>query len=84
MKQLKYSEYVKAGAVATCADTAFSGWAVYGYEYGINDYVIAGYVTDSKTYPARRYKLQYAARSSYFRAYGRRMYLDVFMKTGRA
>ena len=84
MKKLKYSEYVKAGAVATCADSAFSGWAIYGMEYGINDYVVAGYVTDSKTYPARKYNVYYSSghcASPYFRAYGRRMYLDVFVKT---
>ena len=86
MKKLKYSDKVNAGAVATCHDTALSGWAIYDIDYDINDSVIAGYVTDSKTYPARRYKIQYSSghcAAPYFRAYGRRLYLDVFMKTNR-
>ena len=86
MKQSKYADLVNAGAVATRGDTAFSGWAIYAIEYGINDYVIAGYVTDTKTYPARKYKITYSSghcASPYFRAYGQRMYLDTFMKTGR-
>ena len=84
MKKSKYDDLVRAGAVATCGETQSSGWSIYAIEHGIDDYVIAGYVTSRTTYPARKYKVYYSSghcASPYFRAYGRRMYLDVFVKT---
>ena len=83
MKKSKYDNFFRSGAVAVAGDSAFSGWAVYGFEYGINDYVIAGYVTADKKHHLRRYKIQSSAGKDsrqYFRAYGRRLYINNFFR----
>ena len=83
MKKSKYADLLGSGAVAVAGDTAFSGWAVYGFEFGIDDYVIAGYVTDDKKHHLRRYKIQFSTGKNsrqFFRAYGRRLYLDNFLR----
>lgn len=83
MRKSKYQDLLDKGFLAVRGDTQSSGWAIYGYEYGIDDYVIAGYITSRGRENPRRYKVYYSSghcASPYFRAYGQYMWLDTFIK----
>ena len=45
MRKSKYQDLLDQGFLAVRGDTNNSGWAIYAYEDGIDDYVIAGYIT---------------------------------------
>ena len=83
MSRSKYQNMVDSGAVAVKGETNSSGWAIYGYEYGIDDYAIVGYVANDTRYNARKYKVMYTTNEArpYFRVYNKgRLYIDEFIR----
>ena len=72
-------------AIAVKSTSAFSGLAIYDFEYGTDDYVIWATESDEKRGKMRRSKIYYTKTSgrAYFKNNGRREYLDDFMRVGR-
>lgn len=84
MRKHKYHQEMQAPEIFAYCESAFSAWIIYDVN---EDRAIMGYSSMSKTDPARSYKINYTTASEsrpYVRAYGRRLYLDNFMRMGNA
>jgi hypothetical protein len=73
----------KKNPVATYADSAFSGIAIYDVIYDIDDYIVCEEICGSQKIP-HKLKIYYTSRNGvpYFKLGGRRYKLDEFMRVG--
>ena len=80
MKKSKYDALLVSGACFASFDTIQSGWLIYDIN---EDFTISGYTASGKDHFPRKYKIQYSSGKNsrpFFRAYGRRLYLDNFYR----
>lgn len=76
--EMKKAEYQP---IASKQMTQDGGIAIYDIEYGCDDHVIAGWVSGDTQDTPRKYKVYYTISGrAYFRRYGRREYIDEYMR----
>lgn len=73
--------YAESKPLGVFGESAFSSIVLLEIEYGIEDKVIAGYEYDGKRTNIRRHKIYTTpAGRFYIRKFGRRYYLDDFLR----
>ena len=75
-------QYENAKIIAVYAQSAWSGLACYGFEYGADDYAIIALVYNGKEADhKRKYKIYASAKGLYIMWRGHRYYLSDFIRT---
>ena len=75
-------QYESAKIIGVYAQSAWSGLACYGFEYGVDDYAIIAHVYNGKeTWPMRKYKIYASAKGLYIMWRKHRYYLSDFIRT---
>ena len=67
-------------AIAVKALNNYGGIAIFGIEYGVDDYIVSAFWNGDKYDRARKSKVYYDCDGDYFKRYGNKYYLKDFIR----